>query len=631
MTRKILLPKIEHFDLVGFRPIFNTDIHMKIGDGPNIVLGGNGLGKTTIMQAITYCLTGGTSTIEDEEKREKWDHKYFRDRMDQSAIKSAYVEVSFSFQTDMYSVRRGFSNNRVIAFRQNKSDWIDSSEDAHKLFLKAITNDGNYKSEDDFAFIVHRLLYLPESRRDLVWDVDVQLRTLMLLNQDIQSESDFRQRRKEIKELDSDIRHIHVAIGVTKNQIEKSEQPTTQPAPTNSTEEENHYYEQLAQQLHGLTQRRADLERKLMAASDSLSATSTEIEKLRDEEENAEATLISNLLREHESTSNLALSKLRDRGICPACGTKQKTMQDEALEHLRKHQCMLCGSDEPQANTPLLSTLQSQIHERVSAQKILERKYLDVASLLNTTKKEASRLEFELNRHWYKSSHIGQIERQENVKMGEDPIQQLKKLQHKEKDYAQLIQERKGELERDYIAYNSKLSARLETLRNSYEYYATKFLGTKCSLSESKIDQQIQLTYYIPEFNGKTRASPDACSEAQRFFLDIAFRMALIDFANSADGSGTTFICETPETALDYSYIDNVVDMFQAFSDRKHSLLVSSNIQRDSIASKLVSAARSKKKKSNIINLLKIGQLSDVQMKAKSKLDEIAKEITGEA
>lgn len=631
MISKILLPKIKHFDLVGFRPIFSTDIHMKIGDGPNVVLGGNGLGKTTIMQAITYCLTGGTSTIEDEEKREKWDHKYFRDRMDQSATKSAYVEVSFSFQADMYSVRRGFSNNSVIAFRQNKSDWIDSVEEAHELFLRAITNDGNYQSEDDFAFVVHRLLYLPESRRLLAWDIDAQLRTLMLLNQDIQSESDFRQRRKEIKELDSEMRHIHVAIGKVKEQIEASGQRPAQSTPTSPLDEKIRY-EQLAQQLNDQIQRRVDLENKLMSASDYLSAVSTEIERLRDEEENAEATLISHLLREHESTSNLALSKLKDRGICPACGTKQKLLQDKALEHLRKHQCMLCGSDEPQENTPQLSTLQSQINEKVSAQKNLERKYLDIAALLDSTKREVNRLEFEQSKHWYKFSDIGQIERQENVKMGEDPNTQLKKLQHKEKDYELQIQKRKGELERDYATYNTKLSSRLETLRSSYEYYATKFLGTKCSLTERKIDQQIQLTHYIPEFNGKTRASPDACSEAQRFFLDIAFRMALIDFAKSAKGSGTTtFICETPETALDYSYIDNVVDMFQAFSDRKHSLLISSNIQRDSIASKLVNAARLKRKKSNIINLLEIGQLSDVQMKAKSKLDEIAKEITGEA
>lgn len=627
MTSKILLPKMKHFDLVGFRPIFKTDIHMKIGDGPNVVLGGNGLGKTTIMQAVTYCLTGGTSTIEDEEKRFKWDHKYFRDRIDQSVTKSAYVEVSFSFQADLYSVRRGFTSDHIIAFRQNKSDWIDSTEEAHNSFLRAITNDGNYKSEDDFAFVVHRLLYLPESRRLLAWDIDAQLRTLMLLNQDIQSESDFRQRRQKIKELDSQMRHIHVAIGKVKEQINAPERLASQSIPTESSENETNY-EQLTQQLHSQTLRRVELEIKLKDASDSLSAISTEIEGLRDEEENAEGALISHLLREHESTNNLALSKLRDRGICPACGTKQKTLQDEALEHLRKHQCMLCGSDEPQASTPQLSTLQSQIHEKVSAQKILERKYLDIAAQLEPTKREVNRLEFELSKHWYKTSDIGQIERQENVKMGEDPNNQLKKLQYEERNCALQIQKRTSELERDYITYNSKLSMRLEILRSFYERYATKFLGTKCTLSESKIEQQIELTYYIPEFNGKKRPTADTCSEAQRFFLDIAFRMALIDFANTTGGSGTTFICETPETALDYSYINNVVDMFQAFSDRKHSLLVSSNVQNDSIAGKLV---RTAKKKSNIINLLEIGQLSDVQKKAKPQLDKIAKQIMGES
>jgi hypothetical protein len=148
-------------------------------------------------------------------------------------------------------------------------------------------------------------------------------------------------------------------------------------------------------------------------------------------------------------------------------------------------------------------------------------------------------------------------------------------------------------------------------------------------LSEILAGKPIKFKHYIPHFNGKIRPRPDSCSEAQRFFLDIAFRMAVIDYACSASGQNTTFICETPETALDYSYINNVVSMFQAFIDRKHSLVISSNIQHDSIAGELLKKDRKNKKKSSFINLLEIGQLSDVQKKAKSELDKIAKQILG--
>ena len=49
-----------------------------------------------------------------------------------------------------------------------------------------------FPREADFSFLVHRLLYLPESRRLIAWDMDAQVRILMLLNQDVALEEDFR-------------------------------------------------------------------------------------------------------------------------------------------------------------------------------------------------------------------------------------------------------------------------------------------------------------------------------------------------------------------------------------------------------------------------------------------------------
>ncbi|MCK4815022.1 AAA family ATPase [bacterium] len=225
MRKRILLPRIEFFNLVGFQPIFTEDVSMVLDNGPNVILGGNGLGKTTIMQAVTYGLTGGTSIIEDEEKQHKWDYKYFHHRLNKSDFSTAYVEVAFTFGDKVFNIRRGFKSSRIIAFREDNLEWINKHEPAHEAFLEAILHEGNYLSQEDFSFIVHRLLYLPESRRLLAWDSDAQVRTIMLLNQDLVSEHDFRKRKKEMKELDSNKRHIHVSIGKVKNKIKEQEKP----------------------------------------------------------------------------------------------------------------------------------------------------------------------------------------------------------------------------------------------------------------------------------------------------------------------------------------------------------------------------------------------------------------------
>jgi hypothetical protein len=94
--------------------------------------------------------------------------------------------------------------------REGRSGWVE--EDAPSKFAEILRDHGGYLDVSDFAFVVHRLLYLPESRRLIAWDTDAQIRLLMLLNQDIAVERDFREQRAELKLLDSKKRHFRVAI-----------------------------------------------------------------------------------------------------------------------------------------------------------------------------------------------------------------------------------------------------------------------------------------------------------------------------------------------------------------------------------------------------------------------------------
>jgi hypothetical protein len=142
--------------------------------------------------------------------------------------------------------------------------------------------------------------------------------------------------------------------------------------------------------------------------------------------------------------------------------------------------------------------------------------------------------------------------------------------------------------------------------------YATEFLGLPCELSERSQAGLVSITRFVPQFNGTPRDTPESCSEAQRFFLDIAFRMALIDFAASGPDDTAMFICETPETALDMSYIDNVVRMFGQFAKQGHALLISANIQLGGIAEKLLRLVPLQERPAHVLNLLEIGQLSQV-------------------
>lgn len=633
MNNRITLPLLLGFRVVGFRPIFKDDVIMKLS-GPSVVLGGNSLGKTTIVQAVVYGLTGGNATIE-EQKSLRWDHKYFRKRLDLSQMPSAYVEVEFALNKMVMSVRRGFRNSTVLAFRKGRGQrgWIKEPNSAQLAFENALAQYGGYASVKDFGFVVHRLLYLPETRQLLAWDPGAQIRTIMLLNPDVLREEDFRRRREELKQLDSDKRHVRVAINRTVKEIERLQNSKkklkSRGMPSTGIAQDVVDVKKPISALQAVKKQRLMVQDERQAAVDGLSDISSKIEVLREQIEQVEASLIAASLKIEEKEGSLPLYKMAENGICPACGTRQHALKTLAHQRLENHMCLICGSEEPQQSDPELTTLRSQLAARIASQQELEHRVRIANEKFKRLRREEDRLEYEITRVWVDQSNLSLIERGVPLAQGRDLLKTKSELETREAELEARIHVRQADLERDYKEFRTIVDDRVSRLCRMYELYATDFLGIKCALAETESIDLISITQFIPKFGGIVRDSPQSCSESQRFFLDIAFRMALIDLACEKGKDAATFVCETPETALDISYVDNVVKMFSQFLDRGHSLLLTANIQRDGIAGKILNRVNKKQRTSHVLNLLDIGRLSDVHKRALPKLRGAVRKMLG--
>jgi hypothetical protein len=166
------------------------------------------------------------------------------------------------------------------------------------------------------------------------------------------------------------------------------------------------------------------------------------------------------------------------------------------------------------------------------------------------------------------------------------------------------------------------MSARSNELSRLYTDYATEFLGLHCDLVESaSSDNFLNLHLFVPRFEDVARDTPEACSEAQRFFLDIAFRMALIDLSCRLSKHTSSFLCETPESALDLSYVDNVLRMFVRFAAQHHTILLTANVQRQGIAELLLVRMPVRQRPKRLLNLFAVGRLSLVQQTNRRKID----------
>lgn len=632
MTTKIILPEVKAFRLRHFEPIFRSDISIQLPPGPSVILGGNALGKTTIVQAVVYGLTGGASESTENEKIHRWNQTYFQERLNASSEVAPVVEIDFDLGSERFTVERGISSSTALRFRHigKKDSWIDDPQEAKVAYEEALRNHGGYVSGEDFRFVVHRLIYLSEARRLLAWDTDAQLRIFMLLNQDVTREDDFRHRREELRRLDSERRHTHVALNkvigqISVNEERKNPKLKNQDEPVRGPSKERLI--RAIEGLQGVIDSRYAADRKRAAARENLSKISAEIEIIREGIEQTEASLFDVEVSKYEHERSLPLDKLTESGICPACGTLQKHLQDMAQKHRRHHQCVICGSQKPHRANEDVETLRSRLSEKLRAQRQIESELLAHEELSKALSREESSFQAVINEARRESPVRTLLERNVSEFSSVDLPKVRRRLEREEADYLRQIQGKQKGLERDFQEYRQAVEDRVIVLRTLYARYATAFLGIPCELIEQDVSDLFQFKRFIPVFDGKERPTPSSCSEAQRFFLDIAFRLALIDYASTVDAGRASFICETPENALDMTYVDNVVEMFARFSESNHRLLLTANIQRDSFAARLLRKYKDRDKR--VVNLLEIGRLSEVQKKGLPALKRVVAEILG--
>ena len=81
----------------------------------------------------------------------------------------------------------------------------------------------------------------------------------------------------------------------------------------------------------------------------------------------------------------------------------------------------------------------------------------------------------------------------------------------------------------------------------------------------------------VLEVKGDPRREHHQLSESQRFFVDIALRMALAQFISCKDSPACLYI-DTPEGSLDIAYETKAGRMFALFVERGFNIIMTANI-----------------------------------------------------
>jgi predicted RNA-binding Zn-ribbon protein involved in translation (DUF1610 family) len=386
-----------------------------------------------------------------------------------------------------------------------------------------------------------------------------------------------------------------------------------------STKSEQPSATDLVEALDVTMRERGELEQQLRELDADLAARSDEVDSLREKIDAAEVALVQSTLHTVEAEQRLPLAKLLERSVCPACGTHQAHLQRIAREHAESGQCLLCGAEEHAVDWATLAELQSQLSEKLRAQRAVDDRRRTLKGRLQSIHLDEERLSLRIAAQVPATVLASPVLGPEVARERRGPAdvkQRLVAAQREEARLLTLVQTQQRRLSRAYEGFRQGVTDRLELLREMYIRYATAFLGHECTLAEVPSDDRLfSLNQFVPRFNGVVRHQPESCSEAQQFFLDIALRMAFISLGSRLAGAPGAFLCETPENALDMSYVDNVAKMFTDFADEKHSIVLTANIQENGLYQRFLTGSKAAQAQ-RVLNLLEYGQLSDVQKRA---------------
>lgn len=616
-------------------------IDLPVSDGVFCLAGANGLGKSTFLAAVNFGLTGIVPNpsqaflgLEDfSQDRSAFSKDYFSGRINEKDRKRAGVSLEFSIDRRSYSITRSiFAPKGLDEFTIHEEEHkppkrrkiLETSSMSpgkrHDVFATNIVKDIGLDSFDQFAFLQHYVLTFDE-RRDLVfWTPKVLERTLYLafgVDPTLATRAD-----KIRREWDKEGSHARNTTQEAKNVAERIKFIESLSLTTINDSKD---YELVAKQ-EDLSNQRDELQARLYKQKNELSDAELSLA-------NISATQLS-LRNEYEAEfdkhvrkgSHMKLNPLVINSIeqnrCALCGTSGKQIADPIRKKASGDSCPLCDSGLSQSLPDSRSVkLLKQIDKRISQTKELFDEAYESKKRLSSEVEELGHklLRAERSITEFERANAKVLERLKLA--GQKPNELLASLVRLRERWNELNEKKK----RHYEKRDEKKSKLVELQRKLSKQYADaehdfvplfqklalSFVGISLDVNletkETKTETGISLVLTL---KGSTRRFQYQLSESQKYFIDIALRMALGQYMSDQQNKATLFI-DTPEGSLDIAYEKGAGDMFASFVKSGHGILMTANINSSQILRTLAEACGSAKMQ--VQPMIKWAPLSSIQ------------------
>lgn len=308
MSRQIALPELLKINIKNYTLYPNgLNYTFDFVKGVNLVLGGNGMGKTTFVNIIRFAILGlykkpfgYTRTYQGNivEKRQLFPQKYFSNRMDDSIRidTSPTVTISMRLNSVVVELTRDLSS---ITLTKLKVDGIEVSGTLVNQFsyeklsdeAKVVTLPYKYEQIikantelefDDLIFFVNEVLYFGEDHKTILWNdgdffPDVQNELFNKFFNDPDLDKDRQEAIRKAKYFDSLSRHCSEDMRAINKVLNKMKNAST------AVESKNAKPNNTAFTLIGLKEKLEELDAKLAFIQKERASKSQDISLLQNE------------------------------------------------------------------------------------------------------------------------------------------------------------------------------------------------------------------------------------------------------------------------------------------------------------------------------------------------------------
>lgn len=615
------------FDLFRKEP----DVAVNIYRSLFCLIGANGLGKSTFLTSLLYGTTGAipyraprfSTAHEYAEEATRLDrrHDYFAGRLSEAAAEHATIGVRLTWPgTSAFVTRRLLGPSAVSSLELTVNGTASVSklenETADSVFRELVVKESGLPSFDQFIFLMHYVCTFDEDRHLLLWD-SVALTNALYLAFGSDAEQSVRASdlKREVERRGSRARNRRFAAKQSLDEAKKLRKTLAGDENGELTDEATlERFQQLNNRLDeaALRVQRKDAElRQTEVIVADRSALLTEFQLEYDQTFTARAEAAS-IARHHP----LVRSTLRsDR--CAICANTGVAQTIEAS--IERSLCPFCGSgigssEEHRESIDKLKNLDRQIEKaRTALTKALDRRgrlrddyetSLNAEDAARNAREEFLAANPDADRDIPSENETAKLNAA--IKRLHEEAERF--IMQSKKEYSDRDRARQElrTIERDLQKRFNLDSERFTAL---FKSYAEQFVGLtvdidlehRKGLNETGFELLLSL-------EDQARSRAEDVSESQRFFLDIALRMALAEFASS---EVATLLIDTPEGSLDITYEARAGQMFSDFVEGGNAILMTANLRSSAMLRRL--AESQKKAGMQIERMTDWTDLSDVQ------------------